>query len=227
MRRAAPLLALAYGGYLLHAFASGALYFYIHPLYIPPTVAAAAVLIALAGLALTARRPGGESPSRLAAGVLALPVALGVVLPAQPLSPLSAGQRGLAAASPGPVDDAFDFALHRPTETYTIKDWVKALAADPEPARHAGKRVRVTGFVHREHGLPPGRFLVARFVLKCCAVDAQPVGLPVRAAAAPEPGAWVTVEGAWEVEGSGDERRPVIAAGAVTPTERPAQPYLY
>jgi uncharacterized repeat protein (TIGR03943 family) len=224
-------LALAYGVYLLHAFASGSLYFYIHPLYMLPTVGAAVVLLVLALLAASGRRHASEAPeapSRLAGLVLALPVALGVLLPPQPLSPLTAAQRGLDATSLGPVEGLPDFALSRPTESYTIKDWVKALQADPEPGRHAGKRVRVTGFVYRDVRLPPNRFLVARFVLKCCAVDAQPVGLPVRTrATAPEQGTWVTVEGAWEVDSVGDRRQPLIAASAVTPAARPSQPYLY
>jgi putative membrane protein len=231
MSRTAAVLALAYGVYLLHAFASGSLYFYIHPLYMLPTVGAAVVLLVLALLAASGRRHASETPeapSRFAGLVLALPVALGVLLPPQPLSPLTAAQRGLGSTSLGPVEGLPDFALSRPTESYTIKDWVKALQADPEPGRHAGKRVRVTGFVYRDVRLPPNRFLVARFVLKCCAVDAQPVGLPVRASTTvPEPGTWVTVDGVWEVDSVGDRRQPLIAASAVMPAARPGQPYLY
>jgi putative membrane protein len=224
MSRTTIAVTVAYAAYLLYAFASGALYFYIHPLYIAATVASAVVLVALAVLAWGR---AGES-SRMAPIILAVPVLLGALLPAQPLSPLAAGQRGLGAASIATGDDAPELALHGRTETYTIKDWVKALQADPEPARHIGKTVRVTGFVYREEGAEPDRFLVARYILKCCAVDAQPVGLPVRSSTpAPERGTWIVVDGTWDVERDGEHRRPVIVARMVTRTERPGQPYLY
>ena len=114
-------------------------------------------------------------------------------------------------------------------ETLTIKDWVKALQADPEPERIAGKPVRVVGFVYRDSRLPADWFLVARFVVQCCAVDAQPIGIPVRLTGMeiPRAGAWVVVAGAWEVATAHGERRAVIVPTAVTPTDRPEQPYLY
>jgi uncharacterized membrane protein YcgQ (UPF0703/DUF1980 family) len=67
---------------------------------------------------------------------------------------------------------------------------------------------------------------VARFVVKCCAVDAPPWACP-SAPTAPEPGRWVTVEGAWEVAEVDGVRRAVIKPEAVTGTVRPDQPYLY
>ncbi len=230
---AVPVLAAGYGAYLLQAASSGALYFYIHPIYVVPTVLTGLVLLALA----VACVPGGgdgdhehRPPGRLTVIALALPLALGFLLPAQPLSAVSAWQRGVTlGGSMGPVEGAPELALGRRPESYTIKDWVKAFQADPEPSRHAGKRARVTGFVHRDDRLPSDWFMVARFVLKCCAVDAQPVGLPVRSdgRAVAEPGGWVTVEGAWEVAEVAGERRAVLRAARITPTPRPEQPYLY
>jgi uncharacterized repeat protein (TIGR03943 family) len=218
------LLAFGYGLYLLYAFATGALYFYIHPVYIVPTVVSGAVLVVLAVVA--AGR--GERLPRPAAAMLALPLALGFLLPPQPLSPAAAGQRGVQPLTLGREGRPAAFEPSTPPESYTIKDWIKAFAADPEPVRHAGKPVRVTGFVHHDATLPEGWFLVARFVVQCCAVDAQPVGLPVRGAAAPpEPGRWVTVEGTWIVADTNGGRRVVIAASTIAPTARPDQPYLY
>jgi putative membrane protein len=233
MRRAATLLPLAYGAYLVYAYGTGALYYYIHPIYLAPTLVAGLVLVGLAGIARWESGPAAASPgpSALAAGVLALPVALGFLLPPQPLTVVTAAQRGVDVAFLGGAGEGSvpDTAWGAPPETYTIKDWVKAFQADPEPGRHAGKPARVTGFVYREAALPEGWFLVARFVVKCCAVDAQPVGLLVRAPEASplEGGRWVRVEGAWEVVELDGRRRAAIGAARVTPTGRPEQPYLY
>ncbi len=231
MSRAALVIAAAYGAYLLYAFGSGALYFYIHPVYVIPTLLTGLILLALAILA--ARAPGASSPhaapSPPAIVALALPLALGFLLPPQPLSPVAAAQRGVETASIGRVEAPADWSVGRRPETYTIKDWVKAFQADPEPSRHAGTPVRVSGFVYRDERLPRDWFLVSRFVVQCCAVDAQPIGLPVRVAggAPPEAGRWVAVEGVWEVAEAGGQRRAVIAPTAVTPIARPDQPYLY
>jgi putative membrane protein len=224
MKRAAAGLALAYGIYFLYRFATGGLYFYIHPIYVVPTAVTGALLVALG---VVSWRAGGPGVSRLAAAALAVPVALGFMLPAQPLSPATASQRGVASTSLG-RGDVPTFDVEARPERYTIKDWVKVFAADPEPGRHAGKPVRVTGFVHHDSTLPDRWFLVARFVVQCCAVDAQPVGLPVRSPGpTPEGGRWVTVEGTWEVHDVDGRRRAVIAATAVAATARPEQPYLY
>jgi len=225
MRYAPALLALGYGAFLIQAFVTGTLFFYIHPVYVVPTAATGGALLALAALGV--RAPIAR-PSPWAVALLAVPLALGVILPAQPLSPSAAARRGVESLSLGRGEPTSAFEVGARPETLTIKDWVKAFEADPEPSRHAGKTVRVTGFVHRDAGLPEGWFLVARFVVQCCAVDAQPVGLPVRSSAdLPEAGRWVTVEGAWDVVEQGGRRRGVIMATALTPTARPDQPYLY
>jgi uncharacterized repeat protein (TIGR03943 family) len=224
------LVALGYGAYLVYAWWTGGLYFYIHPVYVGPTVAAGLVLVLLAALA-SARTPAaaGPGPRAVAVAGLAVPLLVGFLLPAQPLTLSAAAQRGVETTTGAPVEGAGDLALGLRPEDYTIKDWVKAFQADPEPGRHAGKPARVTGFVYRADSLPADWFLVARFVVKCCAVDAQPVGLPVRApdGRAPETGHWVAVEGVWEVAEVGGGRKGVIAARRVSGVPRPDQPYLY
>lgn len=230
MSRGAALVTAAFGAYLLYASASGTLYFYIHPIYIVPVVVTGVALVAVAVLGGTAPAAATERavPARLALALLALPVAVGLVLPARPLGLSMAAQRGVDAIPFGRLDGP-EFTVSTRPETYTIKDWVRAQQADPEPGHHAGKAVRVTGFVYRDDRLPRDWFVVARFVVQCCAVDAQPIGLPVRVAggALPAPGSWVAIAGTWDVAHVQGERRAVIVPTTVAPTARPDQPYLY
>ncbi len=221
---AASWLAIGYGVYLLHGYAAGTLYYYIHPMYAVPAAVSGGILVAL-GVAGWR----GAHVGQAAAGLLALPLAAGFLLPAEPLGVGAVPQRGLEAARVSGLDEGPSFALAVDPATYTIKDWIKAFQAEPEPTVHAGKPVRVTGFVYHDARLPAETFLVARFVVQCCAVDAQPVGLLVRAAGAAsfEAGAWVAVEGVMEVGQVDGRRRAVVSASAVAPTSRPDQPYLY
>ncbi len=220
----APLLALGYGAYLVQAYARGVLYVYIHPIYVVPAAASGALLLVLGLLGWR-----GERTGPVAAMLLALPLAAGLLLPARPLGVAAVEQRGVNAAPVGRLDEGPEFRLDVDPATYTIKDWVKAFQTDPEPTAHAGKPVRVVGMVYQDARLPAGTFLVARFVVQCCAVDAQPIGLLVRTseAAALEAGRWVAVEGTMEVGDVEGRRRAVVTATAISPTGRPDQPYLY
>lgn len=224
MPGAAALLALGYGAYLLGSYAAGTLYYYIHPIYVVPAAVTGALLLAL-GLFGWRGRGAGPAGTLL----LALPLAAGLLLPAQPLGVAAVQQRGMNTAPMGALDDGPSFTVAADPARYTIKDWVKTFQLDPEPTAHAGKPVRVTGFVYRDARLPPGTFLVARFVVQCCAVDAQPVGLLVRASEAPSlaAGQWVAVEGVMEVGEVNGRRRAVVTASAVREAPRPDQPYLY
>jgi putative membrane protein len=231
MARIVSLLVASFGVYLVYVVASGAIYFYIHPIYVIPTLGTGIVLLVAAAIGFpgwreTSRHAG---PSRVAVALAAVPLAVGLLLPARPLGVSTAAQRGVDAIPLGRIEDLPEFRVDRRPETYTIKDWVKILQADPEPERQSGKPVRLTGFVYRDPRLPGDWFLVARFVVQCCAVDAQPIGLPVRLPAEkiPSAGVWVAVTGTWAVAEVRGERRAVIVPAAVTPTDRPDQPYLY
>jgi len=231
MARVVALLVASFGAYLVYVVASGAVYFYIHPIYVIPTLATGVVLLAASALGFPGRREtsGHAGPSPVTVVLAAVPLAVGLLLPAKPLGVSTAAQRGVDATPLGRIADFPEFRVDRRPETYTIKDWVQTLQADPEPERQSGKPVRLTGFVYRDDRLPSDWFLVARFVVQCCAVDAQPIGLPVRLSAGEIPGAgvWVAVTGTWVVAEVRGERRAVIVPTAVTPTARPDQPYLY
>ena len=78
---------------------------------------------------------------------------------------------------------------------------------------------------------PQNVFYVARFVITCCAVDAQPVGVPVY-----QPGwqeqhpvdSWVQVAGRFAATPSAASAQPIaIVPTSVTSVDQPAEPYVY
>jgi uncharacterized repeat protein (TIGR03943 family) len=102
-----------------------------------------------------------------------------------------------------------------------------ALFMDPE--KYTGKSVTVLGMVFRHDKLPPGVFMCYRFLMVCCAADANPVFAMVdydKAAELPLDG-WVEVTGPVRMEEKDGMSIPRIQATSVTPVTEPAVPYLF
>jgi uncharacterized repeat protein (TIGR03943 family) len=244
-RRIDFLILGGYGVYLVYAYFTNILQFYIHPSYFTLTLWAGIFLIGVAILGLTWVHPGKadefdflqheeleNSPrSGVAYLLILLPLAIGFLLPPQPLSLATANQRGVDFNNLTlSRDEGKTIHFYRNTEELTIKDWIKLFNTDPEPQHHVGKKAKVVGFVfRRDDNLPKDSFLLSRFVVTCCAVDARPVGLLVRYEAHPEleEGSWVEVQGIWEVGELAGKRTNFIRPTQVVKTQRPAQPYLY
>ena len=77
--------------------------------------------------------------------------------------------------------------------TFSVKDWA-AVLSQGGPEAVLGKQVNLSGYVldRDEEDV----FFIARLVVSCCAVDAQPIGVPVYRPgwrAEVEPGAWITI----------------------------------
>jgi putative membrane protein len=74
-------------------------------------------------------------------------------------------------------------------------------------------------------------FFIARLAVSCCAVDAQPIGVPVYRPGwrdEIEPGAWIRIEGAFVKNPSRDSQEGVaIGVGSLANIEKPDQPYVF
>ncbi|MGR0221267.1 TIGR03943 family putative permease subunit [Agromyces sp. ZXT2-6] len=168
------------------------------------------------------RRLGTAAGLAIVAGTA---VAL-LALPPATLTTATAENRELNAAAVGP-DSAAPDLVGGDTSSFTVKDWALILRQDPDPGDFADP-IEVTGFV-----LPSPDdddvFYVARFTVTCCAVDAQPVGVPVHL-----PGwqdrfdadDWVVANGRLGDDPAGGTS-PVLLPDVVEPTEQPEQPYVF
>lgn len=181
--------------------------------------------------------PGPHRPS-LVGWLLLAPVVIALALDPLPLGASSASRAGATnRANVGPFDlvtylRANSFAGQAPALSHT-----HFLAAANDPTQSellAATPVRLTGFVASTSG--PGHFLLSRVLIGCCAGDAVPILIEVRATSQVTPAvdSWVEVEGRFDPDataraGAGQERTvpPVMAATEVRPIEAPTEPYEY
>jgi uncharacterized repeat protein (TIGR03943 family) len=222
---------------------NGALYYYIAPRFAWLSLVAVALLIILAQSYGVFDRPqesaahehdhhehqdhqrGKASPWPLL--IVALPVILGVLVPARPLGTNAAATRGVSTDIALAADTASTLTVV-PAER-NVLDWVLAMTENPAPDALDGEEADVIGFVYRDPYFAEDQFMVARFVLVCCVADASPIGVVGQwpDAAELKLDSWVRVKGTFAAGEMSGEPMPVLVAASVEPVDAPAQPYLY
>ncbi|MBF4622345.1 TIGR03943 family protein [Clavibacter sp. VKM Ac-2542] len=171
--------------------------------------------------------------SRVAvAAVVTVTVVAVLVLPPRTLTQSTVTQRALNSSTVA-SDAAPDQELLGTNDfsTLGVKDWSQLLAQTTDPTFFTSKSVDITGFVSADPDDPDDVFYVTRFVVTCCAVDAQPVGVPVY-----QPGwkstlqtdEWVRVTGPFASNPSAKSRQPLaVMPQGVQQVDQPADPYVY
>ena len=223
--------------------ATGQLILYIHPRYVLFTV-----IMAVAGLAFVIasfvprashnhdERPSGTGAvlSGIATAATLTLAATLMILPPATLSSATADQRVINStgvrtdgASVDDVASATDAAV----TSFTVLDWASLLRQTSDVAFYDGKSASVVGILTRHPEDPENLFYLSRFVVTCCAIDAQPVGVPVYlenwegAFAVDE---WVTVDGEFGSNPSRGGTQPIVVVpDDIQVTEQPTEPYLY
>lgn len=154
----------------------------------------------------------------------------GLIFIPQPFSSETALQRGISETAGQTRSRPQRFVRSRSPEERTIIDWVRTLSVYPEPDAYTDQAVNVSGFVIHPPNWPTDVFMVARFVLTCCAADAYPVGLPVHLGGAQEPPApdtWLAVQGTMQTQTLVGKRQLVIIPSRLEPIPEPSNPYEF
>jgi uncharacterized repeat protein (TIGR03943 family) len=153
-----------------------------------------------------------------------------LVLPPATLTSATASQRSINSSGTTVGQDA-PALVGGDTSQFTVKDWALLLHQNPDADYFADKTVDVTGFVTPSPDDPDNVFYVARFVVTCCAVDAQPVGVPVylpdweKQFAADQ---WVSASGAFTPNpGSASAEPLLLTPDDIAVTDQPSQPYVF
>lgn len=247
------VLALLIWGILLLKYCfSGQLKLLIHPNFFGLVLATGIILVILGSIkaiaCLTSNGEVGDKnehivffPPGLGSTVLIVVAIAGLIIPPNVLSSQAALQRGVAENLPLTRSEPQAFYTSTKPEERSLLDWVRTLNAYPEPDAYAGQKAKVKGFVVHLPQLPDDYLLISRFVITCCAVDAYPVGIPVKltsSRAAYPPDTWLTIEGemisetlslnrAMMNETAPAERQLVLAAKSIEVIPTPADPYDY
>jgi len=226
---------------------TGQLGLYIHPRYFGFTMVMAALGLVFVvasfffSSSFVASTPAAKTTSRrlvlsvAGSGLLLVIAAVtALALPPATLTSATATQREVNSGGLDTSDAAEQAATLVGTGDYerlSVKEWVSLLAQSDDPALFADKTAKLTGFVLPDADDPDNVFYVARFVVTCCAVDAQPIGVPVYLpgwSSTYSTDEWVEVEGTFTPNPSGRAQ----ASLAVEPTtiesvEQPSDPYVY
>lgn len=213
---------------------------YIHPRYFVFTVIMALIAVALGIVSVLVHVDVEETPKRRGRTALQLASVLGslaivgamVVLPPSTLSVATADSRqvnsGTLAGEVQGQDAQTVLTANPDFSSFGIKDWATLLRQTTRPADLEGRAFTGSGFVIADPD-DADVFYVSRFVVNCCAVDAQPVGVPVLLADWEQEytaGDWVEVSGTL-VAGSAEHLPLVVGTPKVTAIDEPADPYDY
>ncbi len=223
-----------FGSYFAALIVTSSLNNYINLRFAWLTYVAAAVFFLLGGFSLyTLLRPQAEdghghdhSVSWGALLLLGVPLALGVLVPSQPLGADAVGG-AISTSTVAGVVDSTTFTIA--PENRNVLDWLRVFNATADFAALEGQPANVVGFVYIEPGIPEDEFMVARFTLSCCVADASAIGLPVIWADASDlpQNQWVQAQGVIEVVEMDGDMRPILRAESVEVVPQPEHPYLY
>lgn len=234
----------------------GKLNFYIHPRYTVFTVSLAvvAVIIAVSSIALTrtaqndhhshedaghdhdaadpgstgARAWGSKALTGLRGVLLVTAFLALLIVPPATLSATMRQSRDLVTSGTA-IDSGSEVVLAgADPSSFTVKDWSALLR---EGGRDAvlGQTLEVSGYIlDRGEG---DVFYLVRLTMTCCAVDAQPIGVPVYQPGWRDqfkPSDWVQVKGTFaENPDRTAKSDTVVAAKTLMKITEPAQPYVF
>jgi uncharacterized repeat protein (TIGR03943 family) len=180
-------------------------------------------------------------PPALSSGLLIATAILGLLISPTVLNSQTALQRGVTESLPLTRSQPQSFRTSTKPEERSLLDWIRTVNAYPEPDAYTGQKAKITGFVVHLPNLPDNYVLICRFVLTCCAVDAYPVGIPVKLEGSRNdfpPDTWVEIQGKMIAETLGvdranlsqsqqQERQLVISASSLKKIPTPSDPYAY
>lgn len=237
----------AWGVLLLQYWLTDKLNLLIHPNYTWLAIAGGLGLVLIAGFkALTLLPQLGQRrhaaipvqttqhlslfPPGWSSTLLLLTAILGFIVTPRAFASQTAIQRGVGDAMTLTRAQPQAFRASSDSESRSLIEWVRTLNVYPEPDAYTGQKVKVQGFVIHAPELPEQYFLLARFVITCCAADAYPVSLPVKLKESRKDypaDTWLEIEGQMITEELAGKRQLTIQPKSIKKIPEPKNPYDY
>ncbi|MEN4010961.1 MAG: TIGR03943 family protein [Chloroflexota bacterium] len=231
------MVLIGLGFYLLSRVWSGQVLLYINQRFVALVFFAGISFVVLAQIILRERNdmdpsapPVPHASWRWNLWWLILPVLVGFLIPARPLSPSVVENRGINTSAPitARIEDNQAILSLASTER-TVLDWIRLFSLEEDAQRFEGEAVDVIGFVFTDGRLTENQFMIGRFTITCCVADAMALGIVVE-----YPGvqglinhAWVRVQGEMTVSERDGKQLPLIRAERIEVVPQPEQPYLF
>lgn len=233
------LMVALWGVLLLKYWLTGELRLLVHPRYFWIIISAGVFLLLIAGFKVAGfrqKRPTNKAqhfnylPTHLSSGLLIMVAMLGLITSPQVLNSQAAMQGGITDLSISTRVQTQAFYGSTRSEEKSLLDWAKTLAVYPEPSAYVGQNANVLGFVVHPSDLPEQYFIITRFVIGHCALDAYPVGLLVQLTQSRQaypPDSWLEVEGQMITVDVKGQSQLAVDAKSLKPVPKPKDPYEY
>ncbi len=174
--------------------------------------------------------PPGKIRTALAAMIVVGATLALLVLPPATLTSAVAAQRSINSDTSA-INQGGTTLVGADTSSFTVKDWAVLLRQNPDVDAYTGTPVTASGFVLASAEDSENVFFITRFVVTHCAIDAQPVGVPVYLPGWQddyEADQWVEASGALAANPAQTGTDPlVLVPEELERIEEPSDPYVY
>ncbi len=222
------LLLVAASLYVLRLAVTDKLILYIHPRYVIFTIVMAVIALVLSVISFGSTKSKLPIRNALIYIPFALIVISGLIFVPKSLSSYSVSQRSVdnSLTSSGRAEDTLSY-YGGSSKNLSLVDWSRLLVRNTNPDYYTNKEVDVIGFLYDDGS--DDSFQIARFVVTCCTVDAQPTGLQVSKpnwASNYEQDEWLRIVGTIKEVGAGQDKKLMLVPDSIEKVEEPDNPYV-